>query len=111
MYSEQQVLIMKALYPDKVISKSKLAKTYQLSDITVINELLNAKLVKYTVSYRSDNICLTNAGKAYVEQNLKSIRRDKIESRRFWIPTVISIIALIKAFMPELTLLWELLTK
>ena len=58
-------------------------------------------------------ICKINtAGTVYIKDYLKQLRKD---TYRFWIPivisNVISLIALIKSFMPEILAVWELIAQ
>ena len=81
-----------------------------------IDELLHMKYITskgfsstssdgvYEIGFPCGPYEITLDGCTVAEANVKS-------DRRFWIPTVISIVALIKAFLPELLSLWALITK
>ena len=52
---------------------------------------------------------LSNLGKDLQAFQLQQKRTARRESRRYWITTVIAIVALIKSFMPELSSGWAFL--
>lgn len=50
-------------------------------------------------------------GKAFLQYSSHQKAADRKVGLRYWITTAIALAALIKSFWPELTLLWQLLTR
>ena len=69
-----------------------------LFPIDVIHRLFDDGFVRYSSDHHDNNLCLTDKGKAYVEEIKSNNKRYKEEIRRswvrFWIPVAISILAL-----------------
>lgn len=54
---------------------------------------------------------LTQKGRAAIEERKDHFEDKRRDNRRYWVTTTISVVALIRAFMPELLGLWALLSR
>ena len=81
------------MYKNGSINKNQLSRS-------VLRNLFQDSLIANSNDYNDNNIHLTDKGRAYVEE----IKSDK---RHFWIPVIISLVAL---FRPEITSFIKLLT-
>lgn len=89
--------------------------------ILVLNALQSEGLIKVATAPdldESDNIHVISFGDRapfYLEEQAKHREERKSDTRRYWITTIIAIIALVKSFLPEiravLAWLWQLLTQ
>ena len=88
MLSNEQERILKYLYPSNTIDIASLTSRFSVDDF-VINDLYHQNLIRNASSnFHIHTVCLTEAGKAYVEQK----RNEQI---RYFIPVIISVLALI----------------
>ena len=104
MLTDNQMKFLKYVYKPKTIKQ--VLKKFKLKNYTEINDLFDNPVTYFTYSNdKLDNntkISLTISGRADVDYSKRVFRK-------FWIPTVISIIALLKSFSEELALLLKLL--
>lgn len=61
--------------------------------------LIQEKFIHRSSTYSDPYVYLSDAGKAYVESLLASQERKRIEKFRFWVPVIISILALLIALV------------
>lgn len=107
MISNRQLKILKYLYHDTKIDEDKLYKHFQVGvDNAAIKELSKSQLISVDSSrlYQPKLISLTEHGRAYFEDTRRI-------NARFIIPLIISIVALVKSFFPELASLLQLLER
>lgn len=57
------------------------------------------------------NVIIEPIGKNYVEKLMKDAKTEKQKNIKYWITTGIALLALIKSFVPEISLAWEGLLK
>ena len=68
-------------------------------DPCVLGRLYDDRYIQKIGGFYSNDVVLTDAGKAYVESLLASQERKRIEKFRFWVPVIISILALLIALV------------
>jgi hypothetical protein len=83
-YSSKTTRILKIMYKTGGISKNQLPPSE-------LKRLFQDNYITNSTDYHDNNVYLTDEGRAYVEE----VKSDKC---RFWIPVIISIIALLVAF-------------
>lgn len=95
-YSNETNKILISMYHGSVVMLDNF-------DVYTQNNLFKDGYIVRTPQYGDRRVYLSDAGKAYVESLLASKADKKTENFRFWLPFIISLIALIKSFMPEIT--------
>lgn len=96
-YSAKTKRILKTMYKTGSINKNELPHPE-------LHRLFQDRYISNSSDYHDTNVYITDEGRAYVEEINRDLKRYKEEIRRswiqFWIPVVISLVAL---FRPEIT--------
>ena len=107
-YSSETNRILMTMYKTGGINKNQLSPS-------VLHDLFQNDHITNSTDFHDKNVYLTDAGRAYVEEIRLDDKRYKEEKRRswiqFWIPVVISIIALIGAYRQELVAIIQAIEK
>lgn len=107
-YSNETNRILIDMYKNGSIEKKKIPY-FECRSLSQDNYIINS------INRHDNTVCLTDKGKAYVEEIQLDDKRYKEEKRRswiqFWIPVVISIIALIGAYRQELVAIIQAIEK
>lgn len=102
MLSNHQIKFLKFIYHSKTIRQVR--KKYKLNNYIDINNLIEDSTLYFEYS---DNVLNDDTAIFLTDFGYATVDNERNISRKFWIPTIISIIALIKSFSAELA---ELLT-
>ena len=98
-YSNETNRILMTMYTNGSINKNQIP-------YSELHSLFQDDYITNSNDYHDNNVYLTDKGRAYIEEIELNDKRYKKEIRRswiqFWIPVVISIIALIGAYRQEL---------
>lgn len=98
-YSTKTYRILKTMYKNGSANRN-------LFPSSELHRLFQDHYIINSTNYHDENVYLTEDGRAHVEEIKLDDKRYKEEKRRswiqFWIPVVISIVALIGAYRQEL---------
>ena len=107
-YSSKTKRILMTMYKTGGINRNKLPHSE-------LQRLFQDGYIVNSSDYHDANVYITEEGRAYVEEIRLNNKRYKKEVHRswiqFWIPVVISIIALIGAYRQELVLILQAIKK
>ena len=91
-YSNETNQLLISLYQGSSVSELQFKRD-------VRNSLIQEHLISRSPTHTDSSVFLTEAGKAYVESLLASKSEKKTEKFRFWVPVIISILALLVALV------------
>lgn len=104
MYSQRQIRILKYLSRERNLHK--VLKKYKLKDYDDLYDIFSPDygLIDFSDNHMNEftTVFATHKGVAIAERNSWILFS-------FWLPFGISVIALIKSFLPELVLIWKLI--
>lgn len=90
------------------IDVNKIIKKYNFPSYDSLTAYLNDDINKGLINISNNEIYLTSDGQNYVH---KSYSEHNAKDFKFWFPVIISFIALLKSFWPDIIWLWYAIKK